>query len=353
MDTGSAAKPVLAKLRANVVLVVALVVLLWLALSSYFTVNQNEVGAVLRFGRLVSDEPVQPGLHFKAPFVDSVHTIRTSIEKIPIPEIHVKTIDNQFVSIDMSLTYHFSDPLKALFQVGDMGGGTVSEKVIPFVQSRTLDVFGQVNALEIADKKKGLENSILMAIQAQAADMFGVKVEDIQITQIKYDENFEKNIQITVQTRNQQLAAVNILKVRQTEAEQAVAVATGEADAAAATADGQKRVAIAQAEAQAQSVRLAADAAAYDVAKRAEAEATAKREVGAAEAEVISTKAQAAGSAAAYAEILRAEATKNWTGAVPNVQLGSGAGSSGATPVVVLPPDLVRPAAPAPQTQTE
>jgi membrane protease subunit HflC len=336
--------PLLARLRSNVVLVVLLVLVFIFAMSSYFTVNQNEVGAVLRFGRLVSDEPVQPGLHFKLPVVDSVHTIRTSIEKIPIPEIHVKTIDNQFVSIDMSLTYHFSDPLKALFQVGDMGGGTVSEKVIPFVQSRTLDVFGQVNALEIADKKKGLENSILMAIQAQAADMFGVKVEDIQITSIKYDENFEKNIQITVQTRNQQLAAVNILKVRQTEAEQAVAVAKGEADAAAATADGQKRVAIAQAEAKAQSVRLAADAAAYDVTKRAEAEATAKKEVGASEAEVISTKVQAAGSAEAYAGILRAEAAKNWTGSVPNVQLGSGTGQGGAAPVLVLPPDALKPA---------
>lgn len=344
--------PLLAKLRSNVTLVVVLAIAVILVMSSYFTVNQNEVGAVLRFGRLVSDQPVQPGLHFKLPVVDSVHTIRTSIEKIPIPEIHVKTIDNQFVSIDMSLTYHFSDPLKALFQVGDMGGGTVSEKVIPFVQSRTLDVFGQVNALEIADKKKGLESSILSAIQAQAADMFGVKVEDIQITQIKYDENFERNIQVTVQTRNQQLAAINILKVKQTEAEQAVAVAKGEADAAAATADGQKRVAIAQAEAQAQSVRLAADAAAYDVAKRAEAEAGAKREVGAAEAEVISTKAKAAGSAEAYAQILRAEATKNWTGAVPNVQLGGGAAGAGAAPVVVLPAEAMRPAAAA-QTPAE
>ncbi|MDQ0395226.1 SPFH domain-containing protein [Labrys monachus] len=333
----------LEKLKSNIVLLVGLVVLVYLGLSSYFTVNQNEVGAVLRFGRLVSDEPVQPGLHFKLPAVDSVHTIRTSIEKIPIPEIHVKTIDNQFVSIDMSLTYHFSDPLRALFQVGDMGGGTVSEKVIPFVQSRTLDVFGQVNALEIADKKKGLENSILTAIQAQAAEMFGVKVEDIQITQIKYDENFERNIQITVQTRNQQLAAVNILKVKQTEAEQAVAVAKGEADAAAASADGQKRVAIAEAEARAQSVRLAADAAAYDVAKRAEAEATAKKEVGAAEAEVISIKAKAAGSSQAYADILRAESAKNWRGEVPNVQLG-GAGGQGATPVVVLPPEALKPA---------
>ena len=337
--------------RGSVVLVIVLGLAASVLFSSYYTVNQNEVGAVIRFGKLISDAPVTAGLHFKIPFSDSVHTIRTSIERTAVPDVKVKTIDNQFVAVDLSMTYRTSDPFKALFQVGDMGSGSIDDKVVPFVKSRTLDVFGQVNALEIADRKKFLETSILSAVQAPVMEIFGQRIEDIQITEIKYDDNFEKNIQITVQTRNQQLSAQNILKVRETEAQQAVAVAKGEADAAAAQADGQKRVAIAGAEARAQAVRLAADAAAYDVVKRADAEATAKKEVGAAEAEVISTKTKAAGSADAYAAILRAEASKNWQGSVPAVQLG-GAGGQGATPVVVLPPEALKPApAAAPSAQ--
>ena len=38
---------------------------------------------------------------------------------------------------------------------------------------------------------------------------------------------FEKNIELMVQTQNQQVSAENILKVRQTEAKQAVAIAQG------------------------------------------------------------------------------------------------------------------------------
>ena len=330
--------------RGSVVLVIMLGLVASVAFSTYYTVNQNEVGAVIRFGKLISDTPVPPGLHFKMPFADSVHTIRTSIEKIAIPEVKVKTIDNQFVAVDISLTYRTSDPFKALFQVGDMGSGSIADKLIPFVQSRTLDTFGQVNALEIADKKKFLENSILTNVQSSVMEIFGQRIEDIQITEIKYDENFEKNIQITVQTRNQQLSAQNILKVRETEAQQAVAVARGEADAAAASADGQKRVAIAQAEAKAQAVRLTADAAAYDVTKRAEADALAKKEVGGAEAQVIEIKTKAAGSAEAFADILKAEAAKNWLGTVPAVQLGAGGSAS---PVMVLPAEALKAAKPA------
>lgn len=336
-------RAVLNWVRGSVVLVIVLGLIAAVVLSSYYTVNQNEAGAVVRFGKLISDEPVPPGLHFKLPFIDSIHTIRTSIDNISIPDVRVKTIDNQFVAVDLNLSFSTSNAFKALFQVGDMGSGSVNDKVVPFVKSRTLDVFGQVNALEIADKKKFLETSILSTVQGSVDDLFGEHIQDIQIIEIKYDENFEKNIQVTVQTRNQQLSAQNILKVRETEAQQAVAVAKGEADAAAAQADGQKRVAIAGAEARAQSVRLGADAAAYDVTKRAEAEATAKKEVGAAEAEVILVKTKAAGSADAYAAILKAEASKNWRGTVPAVQLG-GTGGQGGAPVLVLPPEALKPA---------
>ncbi|WP_158554848.1 SPFH domain-containing protein [Methylovirgula sp. 4M-Z18] len=320
-------------------IVVPLVVLAGIAAigaGSFYTVNQNEVGAVTRFGQLVSAAPVSPGLHFKLPIADTAHTIRTSIERISVPEMRVKTIDNQFVSVDLSLTYRTADPFKALFQVGDMGSGSINDKLIPFVQSRTLDVFGQVNALEITDKKKQLESNILTAVQTPAIDLFGERIEDVQITNLHYDENFERNIQQTVQTRNQQLSAANLLKVRETEAQQAVATAKGQADSAAAIAEGQKRVAIAQAEADAQRVRLRADADAYEVQKRSEAEANAKTIVGNAEAAIIVAKVKATGSADAYAEILRADAAKNWNGSVPSIQMGAGANA--AQPVMVLPP---------------
>ena len=144
-------KAVLNWVRGSVFALIALAIVASVVLSSYYTVNQNEAGAVIRFGKLISTEDVQPGLHFKLPFIDSVHTIKTSIDNISIPDVKVKTIDNQFVSVDLNLTYKTSNVFKALFQVGDMGSSSISDKVIPFVKSRTLDVFGQVNALEIAD----------------------------------------------------------------------------------------------------------------------------------------------------------------------------------------------------------
>jgi membrane protease subunit HflC len=312
----------------------------------FYTVQQNEVAAVTRYGSLVSTKPEGPGFHFKAPFIDQVHTIRMSIDKIPIDKAKVKTTDNQFVTVDLNLTYRVYDPFKAMFQVGAMGSGDVIDKAIPFVQSRALDVFGQVNALQIVDQKQALEASILQAIQARAIDLFGEKIEDVQITHIEYSEGFEKNIEKMVQTRNEQISAQNMLVVKQTEAQQVVAVAKGQADSAAAAADGDKRATIAAAEGLAAKTRLEAEAVAYRTKQQADADAYAREVnaeanakaiaiVGTAESDVIAAKIKASGSTDNYTSILRASAATKWDGSVPKIQLG--ASDKGSQPVIVLP----------------
>jgi regulator of protease activity HflC (stomatin/prohibitin superfamily) len=73
-------------------MVVAGVILVLMFITSfYFTVDQNEVAGVTRNGALISDKPIGPGMHFKMPIFDSVHKIRTSIDKLAIDGTKVKT----------------------------------------------------------------------------------------------------------------------------------------------------------------------------------------------------------------------------------------------------------------------
>ncbi len=342
--------PMIFKLAKWIVPIAALIFLLLIITDFFYNVQQNELAGVTRNGALISDKPVGPGLHFKFPWIDQVHAIKMSLDKLPIDKLTVKTTDNQFVAVDLNLTYRVSDPFKALFQVGDMGHGSIIDKVVPFVQSRALDVFGQVNALQIVDQKKKLESDILLAVQAPAMDFFGERIEDVQITKIEYSEGFEKNIEKMVQTRNEQISAQNLLVVRTTEAQQQVAIAKGQADSAAEQADGAKRVAIANAEGVAKQTTLQADAAAYaqhqaaDAAAytrkvQSETEAKAQAAIGSAQASVYESKIKAAGSADAYASILKSEASQKWTGSVPSIEL-SGSDKGGVAPVLILPSNV-------------
>src|ERR1700688_4577549 len=151
---GSSLPPLILRYGIWVLLFIGSIIILSLGVGCFFTVQQNEVAGVTRYGSLISSKPEGPGFHFKAPFIDQAHTIRMSIDKIPIDKAKVKTTDNQFVEVDLNLTYRVYDPFKAMFQVGAMGSGSVIDKVIPFVQSRALDVFGQVMRLKIVNKKQ-------------------------------------------------------------------------------------------------------------------------------------------------------------------------------------------------------
>ena len=204
-----------------------------------------------------------------------------------------------------------------------MGKGGVHDKVVPYVQSRTLDEFGKISALEIPDTKGVVEANLLKDIQLPVAELFGENIDDVQITGIHYDPAFEANVQEMVKTRNAQVSAQNMLQVRETEAKTAAAIAKGEADAAVAIAEGNKQRVIKEAEANAQKVTLAG-----------QAQAEAIKKIGQAESDVIKEKVAAAGNPATYADILKAEAQKNWKGEVPTYNLG---GSSPVNPILMIP----------------
>lgn len=74
--------------KLPLVLIIGIVVLIMLGKGMFYTIQPDEVGVLLRFGKLV--DTTKPGLHFKAPFgIDKV--IPVKVEKIYTSEFGFKT----------------------------------------------------------------------------------------------------------------------------------------------------------------------------------------------------------------------------------------------------------------------
>jgi modulator of FtsH protease HflC len=92
----------------------AIIVALFLVVSSTFEVNQTEQALVLRFGEpvggrgLVSD----PGLHFKIPFIETVILRSNKILSLESPNQEVLASDNTRIQVDAFLRYRIVDLLK-------------------------------------------------------------------------------------------------------------------------------------------------------------------------------------------------------------------------------------------------
>ena len=127
-------------LSGIIVLVFVVAVILWGALSSFFTVEADEVAVVLRFGR-DTGELAQPGLNWKIPFgidkplvvrVDRVHTLEFGFETVAIPKRGrtqyrsggqnarmVLTGDQNVVAVEWIIQYKIKNPANYLFNLKD------------------------------------------------------------------------------------------------------------------------------------------------------------------------------------------------------------------------------------------
>ncbi len=103
---------------------VAILVVLVLALNSFFTIKEQEQAVVTTFG--VAKAVTEPGLHFKIPFVQEVRKVDTTIRGISIgynresnesveDESLMITKDFNFINVDFFVEYKVSDPVKMLY----------------------------------------------------------------------------------------------------------------------------------------------------------------------------------------------------------------------------------------------
>ena len=107
-------------MRSPVTGIVALLLLLLLAIvgySSLFTVQQTEQALVVRFGRPVN-VATDPGLYFKAPFIDTVIPVDKRILDLENPSQEVIASDQKRLVVDAFARYRIKNALQFYQSVG-------------------------------------------------------------------------------------------------------------------------------------------------------------------------------------------------------------------------------------------
>lgn len=248
----------------------------WLAASSFYTIDQGERGVLLRFGKVIGVE--DSGLHFKIPFVDAVKKMTVRTVKWTLPTA-VYSKDIQGAEVKISLNFHLNP--SSVGNIYANAGLSYDEKLIlPQLLSVSKDVFGKYNAVSIVQAREELSKEICKALEARFAPM-GIIIESVQLENIDFSDSYEKSVEERMK------AEVEVQKVKQNlerekiNAEMLRTKAQGEADAK-----------VAQAEANAKSIEL----------------------VGKAEAEAIRAKSDAMKANPDYIRMLQAE---KWDGRLP------------------------------------
>ena len=226
----------------------------------WYTIDQTQRGVLLRNGAFV--EVVQPGLHFKWPWIESVAKIDMQTHSYKWEKMESYSADQQPAFLKVSVILHIA-PDKVADMYARFGGdysAAISRLVSPHVPERVKVVFGQYTAAKAISARGQLNADAGKAlIDAVSHDPIFV-IDSVQVEDIAFSGEYIKSVEQRMQ------AEVEVLKLRQNlerEKVQADIVVTQ----AKAKADAVRAEALAQAEA----IKLRGDAEAQAIQARGDA----------------------------------------------------------------------------------
>lgn len=256
-----------------VVIGIVLIVVLLTIGDCYFIVEPAEMAGVRRFGQVITPTPLKPGLYFKIPAIDEVDKLQVSLDTFQAENLVVYTVDNQPVTISVSMSYRIPEHavFRLLYEVGRAGSVDIDRNIQPVLNDRIMRVFAKTNTTKISEERVGIAEEIKKSAHEVLADLFAIEVVDLQISSIRYSTVFESSIEAAVKAKNEAVAAENTVKRIQYEGEQKVVAAKAEAEAQITKAEADKQAKILTAEGQARTIELEGEARAKAIKLQAEA----------------------------------------------------------------------------------
>ena len=133
----------------------AIVVVLVLALSSIFIVDERNKALVLQFGRVVAIKE-DPGLSFKLPFIQNVVYYEDRILSSVVDPLEVTPLDDRRLVVDAFTRYRISDINQFREAVGTGGELAAEGRLDGIFRNELREVLGSVSSNDIVSSDRAL-----------------------------------------------------------------------------------------------------------------------------------------------------------------------------------------------------
>lgn len=246
----------------NSAIIAALVGLLCLMIvfGSWYTVDQTQRGVLLRNGAFV--EVVQPGLHFKWPFIEVVNKIDMQTHTRTVERMEAYSADQQPANLRVSVTLHVTlDKVSEMYSrfSGDYEAA-VSRLILPHINQQTKVVFGQYTAARAISARAQLNADAAKALTEAIAYDPVFAIESVQIEDISFSADYIKSVEARMQAEVEVQRQQQALAQEKIKADIAVTQATGRANSVRAEAQAQADATILRGNAEAAAIKAKGDA---------------------------------------------------------------------------------------------
>ncbi len=232
--------------RAFLVLA-AIVILLGIGKSSLYIVNETERAVLLRFGEVVKPD-VEPGLHFKAPFMDSVAIFDGRLQTLDARPQDYLTLEKKRLIVDSYLKWRISN-VKKYYTATSGDAARAGDLLSSRVDTGLRNQFGQRTLNEaVSGEREQLMLDLKNNLSDIAKEELGIEVYDIRVKRIDLPQEVSQSVYERMRAE------------REREARELRSKGKELAEGIRADADRQKTVLLAQAYRESETIRGEGDA---------------------------------------------------------------------------------------------
>ena len=214
--------------RAQPIFIVLLLIVLFVMGGSVYIVSETNQAIITRFGEPVRDPVVEPGLHFKVPFIETANMFeKRFLEWDGFPN-QVPTRDRRFIWVDTYARWRITDPLLFFQRVTDERGAQLrlddildgetrnavaSHDLIEIVRTSnrvpvdtTIEPQEEPEVLDqINTGREQITRQILEAATAAVAD-YGIELLDLKFKRINYVAEVQQDVFARMIAERQRIA---------------------------------------------------------------------------------------------------------------------------------------------------
>ena len=177
-------------MKKKVWLGVLVILLVILAASSIYVVEENQYACIFRFSEIVSTTDTA-GLHFKIPFIDKAEKFTKATQFYDIPPSDVLTSDKKSMTVDCYSLWSISDPQQFYRSLGTVA--KAEDRLDALTYNALKTTMSSLSQDDIINEEDGAERNqiyagIAVEVDKQAA-AYGIRVEDVKIKRFDLPES--------------------------------------------------------------------------------------------------------------------------------------------------------------------
>jgi modulator of FtsH protease HflC len=189
----------------KIIAAVALALIVLVILSgTIYTVDEREKAIVVRFGEVIRHDD-QPGLHWKAPFVDTVRFYSSQILTLDAEPQQFSTFEKKYVVVDSYVKWRIVDVLKFYVSVGG-DEAKARERLSQVINSGLRGEFGKRTVKDVisGDRRKIMD--LLNVNTDKDASEFGIEVVDVRIQRVEFPTEVRDSVYRNMAAERQRIA---------------------------------------------------------------------------------------------------------------------------------------------------